>query len=68
MRCSEFFNRGVQDFNHGGILVSNVEITAIDTYDLCRNQYPLQKAVRIALQVVTILKRTRFPLIDIDGH
>ena len=68
IRLSEFFNCCVQNFNHTGVLVPDIEITAVDAHHLCRNQHPFQKAVGIALQVITILECARLSFIDIDGH
>src|SRR5262245_22435368 len=65
LECSEL---PLEDGAAAVILVAQVDVDGIDTNGPGGDDRSLEESVRVALEVVTILERTRLTLVDVDGH
>jgi hypothetical protein len=50
------------------IFVAQVDVDRVDAHGPCRDDGAFEKTVRVAFEVVPILERARFALVDVDGH
>src|SRR5579863_4505089 len=64
----QFRDLARQEFARGRIFVADVDVDLARLDDMGADQRTLEKAMRIGLEIITVLERSGFALIAVDGH
>ena len=64
----ELGDRLLEDRAAGGVLVAQIDVDVVDAHRPRGDQRPFEEAVRVALEVVTVLERAGLAFVDVDGQ
>ncbi len=57
-----------QDRAAGRVFVAQVDVDVVDVDRPRRDQHAFEEAMRVALEVMPVLERSRLAFVDVDGH